>query len=80
MISQKTESTRFNRRLDELVENVMNHKDFSPEFTREYVKATNLYRRVAEYDVNLAEELLISAWMYSYYFAIGITNKVFKSV
>jgi hypothetical protein len=68
----------FNRRLDELVENVLRQDDISSEFTREYVKATNLCRRVAEYDVQLAQELFFSTVMFAYYFAIGVTKKAFK--
>ena len=80
MINQRSDVARFNRRLDELVDNVMNHKDFSPEFTREYVKATNLHRQVAEYDVRLAQELFISTLMFAYHFATDATKRAFGKV
>jgi hypothetical protein len=80
MTPQEIGKALFNRRLDELVENVMNHKDFSPEFTREYVKATNLYRQVAEYDVKLAQELFISTLMFAYHFATDVTKRAFSKV
>jgi hypothetical protein len=76
MINQRSEITRFNRKLDGMVENVMNHNDFEPEFTREYVEATNLYRRVAEYDVQLAQELLSSTLLFAYYFAVAFDRHI----
>jgi len=34
-----------------------------------------LYRRVAEYDPELAAELLLNSMMLSYYFAVGVVSK-----
>jgi len=54
MINQNPELVRFNKRLDELVDNVMKQDVASADFRREYVEATNLYRRIAAYDVEMA--------------------------
>jgi len=40
------------------------------------VKAATLYKRVAEYDVELASELLPNTMMFAYTFAMGIIGKV----
>ena len=79
MAEQKADLVRFNRRLDELVDNVMGSNLGTAEFRAEYVKATNLYRRVAVYDVGLASDLFLSALMFSYHFKLDICNKVLKT-
>ncbi len=77
-MAQKTELDRFNRRMDELVSHVIRNDVGSPEFRTEYLKAVNLYKRVAQYDVELAWELLPSTMMFAYTFAIGVTSKIFN--
>jgi len=57
-MNQKTNLVRFDQKMDELLANVIGQNLGTPEFRTEYVKATNLYKRVAEYDVELASELL----------------------
>jgi hypothetical protein len=63
MTKNLTELDKFNRRMDELVENVISRNLVSPEYRAEYVKAAGLYRRVAEYDPRLAQEFLLSTTM-----------------
>ena len=75
-MNQKTNLVRFNQEMDELVANLISNNLGTPEFRTEYVKATNLYKRVAEYDVELASELLPNTMMFAYTFAVGIVNKV----
>ena len=75
-MNQKTNLVRFNEEMDELVANVISNNLGTPEFRTEYVKAANLYKRVAEYDVELASELLPSTMMFAYTFALGIIDKV----
>ena len=65
--------------MDELVENVLGQNLLTPEFRAEYVKAVSLYRRVAEYDTELAWELFVSTAMYCYSFFDGVIEKVFNS-
>ena len=78
MINQNPELVRFNKRLDELVDNVLKQDVASAEFRREYVKATNLYRRIATYDVELAWDVFSSTLMFAYTFAVGVTDKIYK--
>jgi hypothetical protein len=75
MANQSSDLTRFNKRMDELVENVVSTNLISPEFRREYVKATSLLRRVAQYDTQLAYDLYVSIAMFSYAFGIGVIEK-----
>jgi hypothetical protein len=77
MINQSPELIRFNKRLDELVDNVMKQQVASENFRREYVKATNLYRRIASYDVELAQDVFVSTLMFAYTFAVGVTDKIY---
>jgi hypothetical protein len=42
------------------------------------VEVVNLYRRVAEYDPQLAQELFFSATLLSYYFAVEVVCKFTK--
>ena len=77
MSNQDPELVRFNRRLDELVDNIMKQGVGSSDFRREYVKATNLYRRIAAYDVELAREVLASTLIFAYTFAVGVTDRIF---
>jgi len=79
MSNQKPDLVRFNSRMDELVENVISGNLLTPEFRTEYIKAVGLYRRVAEYDTQLAGELFISTAMFSYRFAVGVIAEVFNS-
>ena len=51
----------------------------TPEFRAEYVKATNLYRQVAVYDVGLASDLFVSTLMFSYHLALDVCNKALKT-
>jgi hypothetical protein len=74
MDNQSDDLTRFNKWMDELVENVVSTNLNSPEFRKEYIKATNLLRRVAEYDTQLASELYVSMTRFSYTFGIGVVN------
>ena len=76
---QSAELTRFNKRIDELVENVISRDLVSPEFRREYVRAVSLLRQVAEYDTQLAAELLVSMAVVSYTFGIGVIKEASKS-
>jgi hypothetical protein len=78
MEQQKQNQAQFSKKMDQLVQNVISQNVGTPEFRAEYVKATNLYRRVAEYDVQLAQELLLSTFMFAYTFAIGTTEKIFR--
>jgi hypothetical protein len=75
MASQSTDLTRFNRRMDQLVENVVSTNSLTPEFRKEYIRTTNLLRRVAEYDSDLACELFVSIAMFSYTLGAGVINK-----
>ena len=75
MAVQTSDRTRFNQQMDKLVENVVSRNLVSPEYRAEYVKAAGLFKRVAETDPQLAQELLFSATMLSYYFAIGVISK-----
>ena len=74
MSNHTTELARFNRRMDERVEKVVSTNLTSPEFRREYIKATNLLRQVAQYDTQLAYDLYVSIAMFSYTFGIGVIN------
>jgi hypothetical protein len=74
----ETERIRFDRRMDELVRHVVSQDIGTPEFRTEYVKAANLLKRVADYDPELASELLLTIWMCAYHFAIGVTPKIFR--
>jgi hypothetical protein len=58
--------------MDALVENVVSTNLISPEFRKEYIKATNLLRRVAQYDTQLAYDLYVSMTMFSYTFGVGV--------
>ena len=78
MINQNPELVRFNKRLDELVDNVMKQDVASADFRRQYVKATNLYRRIAAYDVQLAQEVFASTLVFAYTFAVGVTTKILE--
>ena len=77
-MSNTTDRTRFNHRMDELVAHVIREDVLTPEFREQYVKATGLYRRVAEYDVDLAWDLFVSTMMFSYTFGVGVTSKILK--
>ena len=68
----------FNKRMDELIQNVLSQNLLTPEFRAEYVKAMNLYRRVAEYDTQLAWDILDSTFMYCCTFSLGIIEKFGK--
>jgi hypothetical protein len=72
MASQTDDLTRFNKWMDALVENVVSTNLISPEFRKEYIKATNLLRRVAQYDTQLAYDLYVSMTMFSYTFGVGV--------
>ncbi|MDV3277114.1 MAG: hypothetical protein LYZ69_01435 [Nitrososphaerales archaeon] len=76
--SREMSRIAFDRRVDGLVSNVMKQDLLSPEFRTEYVKATSLFKRVAEFDPGLASELFFSAMMLSYTFAVGVTDKIFR--
>jgi len=69
---------RFNPRMDELVAHVTREDLLTPEFREQYVKATSLYRRVAEYDVDLAWDLFVSTMVFSYTFGVAVTLKILK--
>lgn len=73
----ENERIRFNERIDGLVRHAISQDIGSPEFRAEYVKAAGLLKRVAEYNPELASELLLSLWMYAYHFALGVTSKIF---
>ncbi|MGP8125135.1 MAG: hypothetical protein ACLQEQ_04600 [Nitrososphaerales archaeon] len=79
MSNQRPDLVRFNRRMDELIENVVGQNLLTPEFRAQYVKAVGLYRRVAESDTELAWDLFVSTAMYSYSFFEGLIEKVFNS-
>ena len=78
MTNQELDKIRFNARMDSLVENVIARNLLSPEFRAEYVKAADLYRRVADHDARLASEILFSSMMLCYHFAVASTAKVFE--
>jgi len=78
MINQNPELIRFNKRLDELVDNVIRQEVASADFRREYIKATNLCRRLANYDVELAWDVFSSTLMFAYTFAVGVTDKIYQ--
>lgn len=69
----------FNARMDRLVENIIGKDLLTPEFRKECIAATNLYRRVAEYDTGLAMELMFSTFMIAYEFTRGVVKNVFPS-
>lgn len=73
----RVDRVRFGRWVGELVANVTARNLLTQEFRAEYVKAANPYKRVAEYDPDLASELFFSAMMLSYTFAVGVTKKIF---
>jgi hypothetical protein len=79
MGNQSNDLTRFNRWMDELAENAVSRDAISPEYSREFVRATNLFRRVAEYDIPLAREMWVSLAMVSYTFSSGMVKKMFTS-
>jgi hypothetical protein len=78
MSYQETERIRFNQWIDELVGNVISRNLGTAEFRAEYVKAANLYKRVAEFDPKLASDLWLSTMMVSYTFALGIARDLVK--
>ena len=43
------------------------------------VKAAKLYRRVAEYDTDLANDVMVSTFLISYEFIKGVVKDVFES-
>ncbi len=72
MDNQSNDLIRFNRWMDELVENAASRDAISPEFRKELIRATNLLRQVAEHDTQLAREIWVSFAMVSYTFSTGI--------
>jgi len=61
--------------MDELAQNVASRNLGTPEFRVEYIKATNLYKKVAQFDVDLAGELFINTVMFCYTFGIGVLRE-----
>ena len=57
----------------------MSNDLLTPEFRREYIKATKLYRRVAEYDTDLANDIMVSTFLISYEFIKGVVKEIFES-
>ncbi len=65
----------FNQRMEEQAQRVVRDNVGTPEFRAEYVKSTNLYKRVAKYDVDLAGELFVSTVIFCYTFGIGFLKE-----
>ena len=75
MSIQEVRRARFDRWLDDIVENVVGSNETSPQLRTEFVKWANLLRRVAEYDIELAADVHIGAIMLAYTLGISIIGK-----
>ena len=71
--------TRFNKRIEELIENIPSQNLLTPQFRTEYVRVMNLYKKVADYDTQLARDILESTFMFTYAFAAGCLEEIQKS-
>ena len=75
MATADIDRNQFNRRVDKLIARVEVGNPISREFTAELVNTANLCRRVAEYDPQLASELLISGIMLSYTTGVAVIKR-----
>jgi hypothetical protein len=80
MSEQNPMRARFNSGMDRLVENVVKQNLGTSEYRAEYVKMTGLLRRVADYDPELAADLFTSAMMLSYFFCLGVQEKIYRNL
>lgn len=75
-MAQAADRAKLNRWMDRLVENMVGLESASTRFKAEHVRQANLLRRVAEYDPELARELIVGTVMFSYYSALSVTDKL----
>ena len=75
MTSPDVERNQFNRLIDDMITRAVMMNLISREYTVEYVKAANLCRRVAEFDPQLAFELLVSGIMLSYTAGMAVIRR-----
>ncbi len=61
MTLDTSERVRFNIYLDGVLSNMYDRDLFSQDFRKQFSKMVSLYRRIAEYDVKLAQEVSIEA-------------------
>ena len=66
------ERNQFNRSIDDLVARVVASVPISREWTSECIKAANLCKQVAEFDPQLASELLLSGVMLTYTAGVAV--------
>lgn len=68
-IARHQDKYRRREQLDSSFETRLSQSLGRVDFRREYVKAINVYRRIATYDVRLAKEVFVSTLMFAYTFA-----------
>jgi hypothetical protein len=75
MAAADIDRSQLNRQIDRMISRIVAGKPISREFTAELVNTASLCRRVAEFDPQLASELLLSAIMLSYTTGVAIIKR-----
>jgi hypothetical protein len=62
-MAKKSLAKQFNRTMDEVITRLVTGDIFSAEFRSQFIKGITYYRRVAEFDPELAVDILVNTLM-----------------